>query len=209
MKALTKRQEEILAFISNFIYSHSYPPTIREIATNFSISVKGAHDHVMALKKKEWLKGGERRFRTLELTKHTERPVQDNSIAVPILASSVEGKPLFAVENFAGSIRIDKSLLIETSSYFALIVQDDSMRNAGILNGDTAIIKKSETIEEEDLVNNGEIAAVQTEEGIAVRTIYHEDKRIRLQPENPEYIPAYINSDLLIIGKLAHIIRSY
>ena len=53
MKALTARQKEILEFIKGFIRQHKYPPTIREIAGNFSISVKGAYDHVKALEKKD------------------------------------------------------------------------------------------------------------------------------------------------------------
>ena len=52
MRELTKRQIEILDFIKSFLVGHKYPPTIREIAGNFEISVKGAYDHVKALEKK-------------------------------------------------------------------------------------------------------------------------------------------------------------
>ena len=56
MRELTERQKEVLSFIAEYINNHSYPPTIREIAENFEISVKGAHDHVTALRRKKYLK---------------------------------------------------------------------------------------------------------------------------------------------------------
>ena len=55
MKKLTKRQREILDFIKSFIKKHNYPPTIREVADSFEISVKGGYDHIKAIEKKEYI----------------------------------------------------------------------------------------------------------------------------------------------------------
>ena len=65
MKDLTDRQKEVLAYISSFAGDHAYPPTIREIAERFRISVKGAYDHVKALERKGMLRLGENRSRSM------------------------------------------------------------------------------------------------------------------------------------------------
>jgi len=56
MKGLTNRQQEVLEFIKLYIVSHKYPPTIREVAEHFKISVKGSYDHIKALEKKKYIK---------------------------------------------------------------------------------------------------------------------------------------------------------
>ncbi len=63
MKELTDRQREVLDFIERYHGERSYPPTIREIAEFFRISVKGAYDHLKALEKKGYMRLGENRSR--------------------------------------------------------------------------------------------------------------------------------------------------
>ena len=67
MKGLTQRQREVFDFIREFIRINRYPPTIREIATNFRFSVKGSYDHVKALEKKGFLRCHENRSRAIEI----------------------------------------------------------------------------------------------------------------------------------------------
>ncbi len=67
MKELTDRQQEILDFLTSFIEKNSYPPTVRETAKAFSISIKGAYDHIKALEKKGAIKLQENRSRALEI----------------------------------------------------------------------------------------------------------------------------------------------
>ena len=201
MKKPTKRQEEVLSFIAGYIRSHTYPPTIREVADNFSISVKGAHDHLTALKKKGLLKQGDKKPRTLELIKNGEE--KQDFEEIPILGTVAAGRPILSVENMDGSIRLDRSLLKNNKEYFALRVRGDSMKDAGIMDGDTAVI------EEQNTVHNGDIAVVMLDEAVTLKTFYQESTRIRLQPENPKYSPIYCSGDVRILGKLAHIFRSY
>jgi len=201
MKDLTKRQEEVLEFITGFINAHTYPPTIREVAEFFSISVKGAHDHLTALKKKGLIKQGDKKSRTLELVKSIDE-IKDFE-EIPILGSVAAGRPTLAVENMDGSIRLHRSFLKKGKQYFALRVRGDSMEGAGIMDGDTAVI------EQESMVRNGEIAVVMLDDSVTLKTFFRESTRVKLQPENPKYSPIYCSRDVRILGKLSHIFRSY
>ena len=105
MKTLTARQKEVLDFISSFIEQHAYPPTIREIAERFSISVKGAYDHVKALEKKDLSPDSARTVpRALELL---GREKTDGTVVeVPLLGAvrAVSGKPITRQRELHGSI---------------------------------------------------------------------------------------------------------
>ena len=201
MKELTRRQEEVLKFIADFINTHAYSPTIREVADFFSISVKGAHDHLTALKKKGLLKQGDKKPRTMELVKI--RNEDEDLEEVPILGTVAAGRPILAEENMEGSIKLHKSLLRNGKQYFALKVRGDSMVEAGIMDGDTAVI------EQQNIVRNGDIAVVMLEEAVTLKTFYQESARIRLQPENSSYSPIYCSGDVRILGRLILIFRSY
>jgi len=200
MKELTKRQKEVLSFIADYKNKHSYPPTIREIAEHFSMSVKGAHDHITALKKKGQIKHEDKRPRTLELT-NSKKEDHSSMIDVPLLGNVAAGVPLLAEENFERNIPIHSSFLKKNKKYFALKVKGDSMSGAGILDGDFAIIEKL------SVVRNGEIAVAVLNDAVTLKRFYKESTRIRLQPENPAYKPTY-SKDVKILGRLSGIIRS-
>jgi repressor LexA len=200
MKDLTDRQKQVLSFIAAYIKNNSYPPTIREIADNFKISVKGAHDHITALRKKGHLKQVDKRPRTMGLT-HS-RPEDADTTEIPILGTVAAGIPILAEENFDGNILLHRSMIKKNKKYFALIVRGDSMSGAGILEGDTAIIEKQNT------VRNGEIAVAVLDDAITLKRFYRESTRVKLQAENPAYKPIY-SQDVKIIGRLFTIIRSY
>jgi len=201
MKELTVRQKEVLSYIADYKNKHSYPPTIREIAEHFSMSVKGAHDHITALKRKGQLKHEEKRPRTLELT-NARKDDHSSIIDVPLLGSVAAGVPLLAEENFEKNIPIHSSFLKKNKKYFALKVKGDSMSGAGILDGDLAIIEK------QSVVHNGEIAVAVLNDAVTLKRFYKESSRIRLQPENPAYKATY-SKEVKILGRLTGVIRSY
>ncbi|MDR2942915.1 MAG: transcriptional repressor LexA [Treponema sp.] len=201
MKELTKRQKEVLSYIADFKNKRSFPPTIREIAEHFSMSVKGAHDHITALKKKGQIKHEDKRPRTLELT-NSKKEDHSAMIDVPLLGNVAAGAPLMAEENFERNIPIHDSFLKKNKKYFALKVKGDSMSGAGILDGDLAIIEK------QSIVRNGEIVVALLDDAVTLKRFYKESARIRLQPENPAYKATY-SKDVKIIGRLSGVIRSY
>jgi repressor LexA len=202
MKELTKRQKEILSFIASYIKNHSYPPTIRDIADNFSISVKGAYDHVTALKQKNCLKQNSKRSRTIELVHSRVDEDLGTVVKVPIVGTVAAGIPILSEENWDGTVTLHQSMLRRNKTYFAVMVRGDSMSGAGIMDGDMAVIEKI------NMVRNGEIAVVVVEDALTLKRFYRENNRIRLQAENPAYKPTYYQ-DLRVVGLLVQIIRYY
>jgi repressor LexA len=201
MKELTQRQKEVLSFIAGYINEHNYPPTIREIGNFFSISVKGAHDHVTALKRKGVLKQEDKRSRTMELVGEGKNRL--NRLAeIPLLGTVAAGVPILAEENWDGTIQVNNALLKKNRKYFALKVRGDSMVGAGIMDGDTAVIEK------QAVAKNGEIVVAVVDDAATLKRFFKESKRIKLQAENPGYPPIY-SQNVRLLGRLAHIIRSY
>ncbi|MBT3275944.1 MAG: transcriptional repressor LexA [Spirochaetales bacterium] len=200
MKALTARQQEILEFIKGFIRNHKYPPTIREIAGNFSISVKGAYDHVKALEKKEQIKCDLGRSRAMEIIDDGSESV--DFIKVPLIGHVAAGIPLFAEENWDGVLKVSSANLSQ-GKHFALRVQGDSMEGAGILDGDTAIFEQRQHADNGDIV-----VAMINDEAVTLKRFYKEKNRVKLKAENPIYPPIY-TQNVRVLGKLSCIIRNY
>lgn len=202
MRPITARQQEVLEFIRDFIRNNKYPPTIREISLHFGISVKGAHDHVKALHKKEVIRCDSKRSRAIEiLEKHSNRDLSEPVRRIPMLGSVAAGLPVLVEENYDGSVEVPSSFL-KNGDYFALEVQGDSMIGAGILDGDIAVIAQSPVAE------NGEIVVAMVDEAITIKRFYRESSRVQLRAENAAYAPIYTR-DVRILGKLAHVIRNY
>jgi len=202
MKELTKRQKEVLSFIANHINKHSYPPTIREIAEHFTISVKGAYDHVAALKKKNCLKQAGNRSRTMALTESIDDEDSRLLAKIPIVGTVAAGVPILSEENWEGTLTMHKPSLKKNRVYFAVKVRGDSMQDAGIMDGDMAVIEK------QSAAKNGEIVVAVVDEAVTLKRFFKESSRIRLQAENPDYKPIYCQ-DVRILGRLAQIIRDY
>ena len=200
MRELTNRQREILDFIRAFIRDHKYPPTIREIAGSFKISVKGAYDHVKALEKKGQIRCDLGRSRAIEIIGDDEEGPE--VVEIPLIGHVAAGVPLLAEENWDGTVRVSSDNL-GRGNHFALRVQGDSMEGAGILDGDTAIF------EQRQVADNGDIVvAVINDEAVTLKRFYREQNRVKLKAENPVYPPIY-SQNVRVLGKLACIIRNY
>ena len=204
MREPTRRQKEVLDFIADYIRRNEYSPTIREVADNFSISIKGASDHLQALRKKGLLEHGDKKSRTIKLVKDGKN---EEVVKIPILGTVAAGRPVMADENMDGSIGLNRSLIRKGMRYFALRVRGDSMEGAGIMEGDIAVILHQNTAQ------NGEIVVAMVDEdndeGFTLKKFFMEGSRVRLQPENPNYPVKYYTREIQILGKLVHIFRSY
>jgi repressor LexA len=203
MKVLTERQRVVLNFIAHFIDDHSYPPTFRQIAEHFKITVKAAYDHVTALKKKQKLRLHDKSSRTMEIICDAGCDIEHKDFEdIPILGEVAAGPRILSEENYLGSIRVHRSMLKNQRRYFALIVRGNSMTGAGVMDGDTVIIEKAET------AKNGDIVVAMINDGYTLKRFFRRNKNIKLQSENPAYYPIYCN-DVRIVGHLACVIRSY
>ena len=194
---LTPKQHKVFRFIRERIHQ-DIPPTIREIARELGFSSTGTvRDYLSALEKKGYLKRKNNLARSIEL-------LTDTFNKIPIIASIAAGKPDLAYEDIQGYVELDCVLPRASgqSDIFALKVKGDSMIEAGIMDGDIAIIKKQKTA-----VNNEIIAALLENNEVTLKRLKHKNNRICLEPANKNYQP--IHKDFAIIGKLITILRRY
>jgi len=204
MKELTDKQIQILTYIEQYIQNQGYPPTIREIGDEFSITAKGAYDHLKAIEKKGFIKCEKNRSRAIELLKTADGSIQPGAGEVqnvPLVGQVAAGLPLLAEENIEEYLAFPRSMLPE-SGVFALRVVGESMKDAGILDGDIAIIKK------QDIAQNGDIVVALIDDEATLKYLYRDKKRVRLQPANKAFKPIY-PQNVQVIGVLMGIYRQY
>jgi len=203
MKNLTDRQREVLDFIAQFTDDNVYRPTVREIGEHFNISLRAVQDHIAALQRKGYLSQCQKRSRSIRvlIDERQKEPVVFTS-KVPMLGTVAAGKPLLCEENLDGFVTLAEPFVEPGKSYFALHVRGTSMINAGILEGDIAVIEQGET------ASDGQIVVAVVDDAITLKRFYREASRVRLQPENPAFQPIYCQN-VRIVGTLAGIVRSY
>ena len=201
MKELTERQQQILQFISDYTEENSFPPTVRETAEHFSVSLKAIQDHFTALTKKGYLLKDEKRSRSLKVLGNVTKKA-NKGYKIPVLGSVAAGKPIFCEEDYENTIYLSEPFVRPGNSYFALHVRGSSMINAGIVDGDLAIIKQQTPAEDGDIV----VAII--DDSVTLKRFFREPTRVRLQAENPDFNPIYCQ-DVKVLGKLSHIIREY
>jgi repressor LexA len=200
-KCLTVKQDNIFEFIKSSILESGYPPTVREVADSFGITVKGAYDHIKAIEKKGHIKTEQNKSRAIVVVDLNHEP-QADSINIPFLGRIAAGTPILAEENIEDYLAFPKGAF-GSGVYFALEVRGDSMIEAGINSGDIAVIKQTESAE------NGEIVAVLNEEGATLKRYKIVEGTPVLMPENSAYKPIQVTEESRVIGRLAGLFRTY
>ena len=198
-KQLTKRQERIYDFICNHIREVGYPPTVREIATEFQISEKGAHDHLIAIEKKDYIRRVPGKPRAIEITDFLSgRPLQA-ATEVPILGRVAAGTPLLASQNVDGTLPLPNDMA-NGDTCFALRVKGSSMIDAGIFEGDMVVVRSQEH------ADAGDIVVALLDDEATVKRFFVDGDKIRLQPENAA-LPPIIVTNVQILGKVIALFR--
>lgn len=215
MNELTPRQQKVLDFLRRHLQQHGFPPTLRDIAAHLGIaSTFGVIRHLDALEKKGWLRrqaGGSRgitllpRGGEMEYPETMERIIHSDeqfSVFLPVVGVVRAGVPQPPVADIEEYRSVDRSLARAGAAYF-LRVKGDSMINAGVLEGDLAIIRPQPAAENRDMV----VALVDGE--ATLKWFFHEGNRIRLQPANPNMEPIYVTPDreVVIVGKVVGLFR--
>lgn len=197
---LTKRQKQILDYITKYIKENDYAPILEEIRRHFRLSsVSNIHQHIETLKSKGYLSKLENQPRSIELNAKKKK---SDLVEIPLLGIISAGAPIEAIE-FPEIIQVPKSQLSKSGEHYALRVQGDSMVDEGIFNGDTVIIKKQPTAE------NGEtVVALINNNEVTLKKIYKEKNRFRLQPANSSIKPIY-TKELIIQGRVISVIRTF
>jgi repressor LexA len=203
MKGITDRQKEVLTFISSFTEENGFPPTVREISEHFQISIRAIQDHIIALQKKGFLSQSQKRSRSIRVLSDMRDKEPEVFVGkVPLLGTVAAGKPLLCEENLDGYLNLTEPFVRPGKNYFALRVRGMSMINAGILDGDLAVVEQTE------VAADGQIIVAVIDDAITLKRYYKETNRIRLQPENPDFQAIYCK-DVRIVGILSNIVRTY
>lgn len=197
---LTRRQRKVFEFISDTIESKGTAPTIREIGKRFKIaSTNGVRAILSSLVKKGYIRRKPLVSRGIELVKQ----IKSSHIFVPVLGRISAGLPVLAVENIEGTIALDKNLFYG-GDIFSLKVQGDSMKGAGIFDGDYVVARQQPTADKGDIV----IAIIGEE--ATVKKYFPENGKVRLEPANPDFKPIVIqrkSPEFFIAGKVIGLLR--
>ena len=205
MSKLSKRQQEILDFIKEQVLMKGYPPSVREIGQSVGLaSSSTVHGHLSRLEKKGYIRRDPTKPRAIEVIELEEDhsiPRSEASYA-PVIGKVTAGSPITAVENIEEYVPLPGTLAGSDDNTFVLIVQGESMIEAGILDGDMVIVRQQQT------ALNGDIVVAMTEdEEATVKRFFKERNHIRLQPENATMEPILLN-DVSILGKVVGLYRT-
>ena len=198
---LTKRQKEIFDFIRRYAAKTGYPPTVREIGKAVGLhSSSTVHAHLANLEKIGLLKRDPSKPRAIELLfDRAKKTILPGEHGIPLVGSVAAGEPIVAEENIEEYIEIPDVIGGEEGDYI-LRVRGESMKEAGIFDGDYAVVRPAET------AADGEIVVALIGEEATVKRFFQEDGHIRLQPENEAMEPIR-TPDATVLGRVIGVLR--
>src|SRR5881275_1078035 len=196
---LTKRQQEIFDFIKRYSAKHGYPPTVRDIGKAIGLtSSSTVHAHLANLEKLGLVRRDPTKPRALELLGEAARKLTGQA-GLPVVGRVAAGAPILAEENIEEYVEVPPIAGGEEGEY-VLKVRGGSMKDAGILDGDYAIVQRQET------ADNGEIVVALVGEEATVKRYFREPDHIRLQPENDAFEPIRTR-EAAVLGKVVGVCR--
>jgi repressor LexA len=198
MKELTHKQTRVLDFIQKFSRERGYPPTIREIGSNFRIGPRAAKEHLDALERKGCIRR-KRGARMIEI----QKDIKSRMEGIPLVGKVAAGVPLLAEEHLEGFVKLDDSFSRGKNVFF-LKVRGESMKGSGIWSGDLLLVSK------ENAASIGDIVVARIGDEATVKFFYRKKGRISLVPDNPEFQPLEIkpDDDFEILGRVIGLWRS-
>ncbi len=228
---LTTKQHELLCFIDQRLKETGVSPSFEEMKDELGLKSKsGIHRLISALEEREFIRRLPNRARALEVLKlpegglpkprpsnvvemrppasgpklvENDAPANDDIMEIPLHGKIAAGVPIEAIEG-QSALSVPAALL-GPGEHYALEVSGDSMVDAGILDGDYALIQKTE------IARDGEIVvALVHEEEATLKYLHKDGGKVRLDPANPDYEPqVYGPGEVRIQGKMAGLLRRY
>lgn len=200
-QTLTRRQRQALEAIEEIIARQGRPPTLRELGRSLKItSTNGVRYLLDALEGKGYISRQSRTARGIQLVR---RHQPENLRPVPLVGRVAAGEPILAEENIEDVFFVDSTFLT-SGDLFALRVRGESMKEAGIFDGDVVFARKQPEAERGDIV----VAVIGDE--ATVKRFYPENGRIRLEAANPDYGPIIVDRGVpgfRLAGKVVGLIR--
>lgn len=199
--SLTKRQREILDYLTIYTEDKGYAPSFEEIAAHFNYSsLATVHEHLSNLERKSYIKRRYNESRGIQLLSDDELP---RSVQLPMLGMVAAGLPIEVMEQ-QEMIAVPDNMVSRSGNHYVLTVRGNSMVDEHILDGDMVVVNDRKN------VTNGETVIALIEGSSAtVKKLYREkDGRIRLQPANSTMDPIYIHeNDFAIQGVVVGVMR--
>src|SRR5712691_6610600 len=208
---LTGRQQEIWDFLVDYVDTHGYPPTVREIGEAVGLaSPSTVHAHLANLERAGLLKRDPTKPRALELIGQRRREPEPSRPApetrsLPLIGQIAAGGPLLAEQNIEDYVAVPAPLS-RGGEEFLLRVRGDSMIQAGILDGDIVVVRRQQDARNGDIV----VALAGSDESAdeaTVKRFFREAGRVRLEPENDALEPIYA-PHVQILGKVTGVFRT-
>ena len=201
---LTPKQLRILQLIRDSRIRRGYSPTMQELADEIGVSKVTVFEHVEALIKKGALMREANKARSLSIAEGVAVPDESRPLKFPLVGKIAAGYP---IEKVADADEIDLvdflSTVDDAGSTFALVVDGESMRDEGILDGDLVLLERAQ------VANNGDRVVALLEDGsTTLKTFYKENDHIRLQPANPDFDPIRVKF-CQIQGIVKGVVRRY
>jgi repressor LexA len=197
---LTKRQKEIFDYIRKYAGKHGYPPTVREIGKAVGLhSSSTVHAHLANLEKIGLLKRDPTKPRAIELLVDRARKMMRGP-GLPLVGQVAAGEPILAEEHIEEYLEVPAVIGGETGDYI-LRIKGDSMKDAGILEGDFVVVRPA------DDASNGEIVVALLDDEATVKRFFREKEQVRLEPANKAYKPIKTR-DAELLGKVVGVFRS-
>lgn len=171
-ESLSSKQREVYEFLKKYSQEKGYPPAVREICEAVGLSsTSTVHGHLKRLEKKGLIKRDATKPRALEIVEFANR--KKEMIDIPIVGKVTAGEPILAVENIEDTFTIPLNYIKNRNDLFILKVKGESMIDAGILDGDLAIIEKTES------VLNGDIVVALIDNSATIKRFFKEKDHIR------------------------------
>jgi repressor LexA len=204
---LTKRQQEIFDFIRKYSAKYGYPPTVRDIGKAVGLaSSSTVHAHLANLEKVGMLRRDPSKPRAIELLDRAVGTAVDSvrgivrSDGLPVLGAVAAGAPILAEENIEDYVSVPAVAGGDEGEY-VLRIRGDSMKEAGILEGDMVVVHPQDT------AHDGDVVVALLGEEATVKRFYRERDHIRLQPENASMEPIR-SKEVRILGRVVGLLRS-
>jgi repressor LexA len=196
---LTKRQQEIFDYVKRYAGEHGYPPTVRDIGKAIGLaSSSTVHAHLANLEKLGLLRRDPTKPRAIEVLKDKAREVVAPA-GLPVVGQVAAGQPVLADENIEEYVPVP-GIAGGDDGEFVLRVKGDSMKDAGILEGDFVIVRRQET------AGDGEIVVALVGEEATVKRFFRENDHVRLQPENETMEPIRTR-EAQVLGRVVGLCR--
>ena len=195
---LTKRQKQVLDFITVYRQERGYAPSLEEVRDDLAIaSISTAHYHIKKLQESGYLRKEQHQPRAVSPITEKE------TLEVPIVGTIAAGQPIEAIETADDTITVTQSEIGKFGDHYALRVQGNSMIDEGIFDGDIVVLRRQQTADDGQIV-----VAIINDNEATLKKIYREKDRFRLQPANPTLFPIYAQ-EVEVRGVVVKIIRNF